>query len=146
MKILILLSFVIFVFEGSAQDEVNAVLEGKKAFETYGCMVCHAVNDTDKSVRSGPNLYSLFQNTPRDREVLSSASGIKVNVKANKTYYLNSVRKSWDVLATHESGPNKGQAFPKVMPMYSKEVITDQQVEFIWHYLRTIRLDQPSLS
>ena len=138
MKILILLSFVMFIFKGSAQDEVNAVIEGKKAFETYGCMVCHAVKDTDKSVRSGPNLYSLFQNTPRDREVLSSTSGIKVNVKANKTYYLNSVRKSWDVLATHESGPNKGQAFPKVMPMYSKEVITDQQVEFIWHYLRTL--------
>ena len=86
MKILILLSFVIFVFEGSAQDEINAVIEGKKAFETYGCMVCHAVKDTDKSVRSGPNLYSLFQNTPRDREVLSSASGITVNVKANTTW------------------------------------------------------------
>ena len=47
-------------------------------------MVCHAVNETDKSVRSGPNLYSLFQKTPRDREVLSSVSGIKVSVKADK--------------------------------------------------------------
>ena len=37
-----------------------------------------------------------------------------------------------------ETRTNRGQAFPKVMPMYSKEVITDQQVEFIWHYLRTL--------
>ena len=138
MKIIKLLLFLVFICHSSAQDEVDAVVEGKKAFETYGCMVCHAVNETDKSVRSGPNLYSLFQKTPRDREVLSSVSGIKVSVKADKTYYLNSVRKSWDVLAIHESGPNRGQAFPKVMPMYSKEVITDQQVEFIWHYLRTL--------
>ena len=69
---------------------------------------------------------------------MSSVSGIKVSVKADKSYYLNSVRKSWDVLAIHETGPNRGQVFPKVMPMYSKEVITDQQVEFIWHYLRTL--------
>ncbi|MEC7856935.1 MAG: c-type cytochrome, partial [Verrucomicrobiota bacterium] len=87
--IITLLLFLVFICHSSAQDEVDAVVEGKKAFETYGCMVCHAVNETDKSVRSGPNLYSLFLKTPRDRKVLSSVSGIKVSVKADKTYYLN---------------------------------------------------------
>ncbi|MAW10379.1 MAG: hypothetical protein ACJ0IB_04070 [Verrucomicrobiales bacterium] len=138
MKLLILLSTLILSFEVLAQDEVNAVIEGRKSFETFGCMVCHATTENDKSVRSGPNLYGLFQNTPRSREVLSSASGIKVSVKADKAYYINSVRKSWDVLAIHEVGSSRGQAFPKVMPMYSKEVIPDQHVEFIWHYLRTL--------
>ena len=89
MKLLILLSTLILSFEVLAQYEVNAVIEGRKSFETFGCMVCHATTENDKSVRSGPNLYGLFQNTPRSREVLSSASGIKVSVKADKAYYIN---------------------------------------------------------
>ncbi|MED5472182.1 MAG: c-type cytochrome, partial [Verrucomicrobiota bacterium] len=121
-----------------AQQEIDAVIEGKKAFETYGCVVCHAIDKADKSFRTGPNLYGLFHTDPRDREVVSAASGIKVKVKADKNYFLTSVRKSWDVLAVAESGPTRGKPFPKIMPMYAKEVIPDQSIEYIWHYLRTL--------
>ena len=77
MKLLILLSTLILSFEVLAQDEVNAVIQGRKSFETFACLVCHAAGENYKPLRLGSNLYGLFQHTPRSREVLSSASGIK---------------------------------------------------------------------
>ena len=72
-------SILIILFLGCfpvlAQQEIDAVAEGEKAFATYGCVVCHAVAKDDKSFLTGPNLYGLFQNKPRDREVLNPNSG-----------------------------------------------------------------------
>ncbi|MEC7861543.1 MAG: hypothetical protein VYC70_02820, partial [Verrucomicrobiota bacterium] len=138
MKNFILLHFLFASFPVFAQQEIDAVIEGRKAFETYGCTVCHAIDKADKSFRTGPNLYGLFHTEPRGREVVSAESGIKVTVKADKNYFMTSVRKSWDVLAIAESGPTRGKPFPKIMPMYAKEVIPDQSVEYIWHFLRTL--------
>ena len=125
------------VLPGWAQQDVNAVTEGKKAFETYGCQVCHVVDKNDNSLRTGPTLYGLFVNEARGREV-GNPGGERKTVKADKQYFLDSVRKSWDVFAVAESGPTKGQQYPAVMPMYTKEVIPDEAVEHIWHYLRTL--------
>jgi hypothetical protein len=119
-----------------AQQEVDAVAEGKKAFETYGCMVCHVVAK-DAQLLAGPSLYGLFVNEPREREVSDPKSGAISKVKADKGYYLDSVRKSWDALAVGESGEMKGKSYLALMPMYSKEVVPDQAVEHIWHYLRS---------
>ena len=121
-----------------AQKEVNAVEEGKKAFEVFGCAVCHSVAKGDTAFRTGPNLFGLFTNEPRDREVAHPDTGEKRKVKTDKNYYMDSVRKSWDAIAIAESGETKGEAYPKIMPMYSKEVIPDQTVEYIWHYVRTL--------
>lgn len=123
---------------GMAQQEINAVAEGKKAFETYGCMVCHVVSKDDKSLRTGPSLYGLFVNEPREREVAVAGSGDRKKVKADKDYYLKSVRTSWDVFAISEDGENKGQAYPAAMPQYTKEVISDEAIEHIFHYLRSL--------
>jgi hypothetical protein len=122
----------------SAQREVDAVAEGKRSFETYGCAVCHATLRDDQSVRTGPNLFGLFLNRPREREVAHPKSGKRSTVVADKTYYTTSVRKSWDALAVAESGERKANSYPQIMPMYGKEVIPDQAVEYIWHYLRTL--------
>ena len=51
----------------SAQEEVNAVAQGKQAFATYGCITCHVVDKNDNSLRTGPSLYGLFVNDVRDR-------------------------------------------------------------------------------
>ena len=99
----ILIIFFLGYLPVSAQQEIDAVVEGKKAFETYGCAVCHAIAKDDKSFRTGPNLYGLFQNEPRDREVVNPESGDRRKVKANKNYFTTSVRKSWDALAVSES-------------------------------------------
>lgn len=71
-----------------AQQEVDAVAEGKKAFETYGCMVCHVVAK-DAQLLAGPSLYGLFVNEPREREVSDPKSGAISKVKADKGYYLD---------------------------------------------------------
>ncbi len=125
------------VLSGWSQD-VDAVAEGRTAFALYGCVVCHAVDKADTAARIGPNLHGLFLSDPRDREVLDPKSGEKRKLKADKAYYLDSVRKSWDALAIAENGPTTGTAFVAAMPLFTKEVLPDQAVEHIWHYLRTL--------
>jgi len=137
MKYRVALMFAALALPGWAQ-EVDAVAEGKTAFELYGCVVCHAVAKDDASLRIGPNLHGLFLNEPREREAIDPKSGEKKKLKADKTYYVDSVRKSWDVLAVAESGPAKGTAFLAAMPLFTTEVLPDQAVENIWHYLRTL--------
>ena len=116
--------------------EVNAVEEGHKAFATY-CAACHATSLDDNSLKTGPNLFGLFLNEPREREVLDVAAKKAVNVKADRGYFQNSVRKAWDALAVSERGENKGTVYQPIMAMYPTEVVTDQMIEQMWHYLRT---------
>ena len=83
--------FVYFIFTSLpvlSQQDIDAVVEGRKAFETYGCMVCHAIDSGDKSFRTGPRWYGLFHTNPRNREVVSAESGIKVTVKDDKNYFM----------------------------------------------------------
>ena len=138
MKIFLTILLVVSITPAFAQKKIDAVVEGKLAFETYGCIVCHAVDKKDATVRTGPNLYGLFLNQPREREVAHPETGEKRKIKADKNYYTTSVRTSWDALAVAERGTTKGQSFPKIMPMYSREVIPDPAIEYIWHYLRTL--------
>ena len=121
-----------------AQEEVDAVAEGQKAFATYGCITCHVVDKNDNALRTGPSLHGLFVNDPREREVAVPGSDATKKVKADKGYYLDSIRKSTDVIAIAESGETKGKPYPAAMPMYSPEVIPNQAVEHIFHYLRTL--------
>jgi cytochrome c2 len=120
------------------QEEFNAVAEGKKTFDTMGCAECHVVAKGDDSLKTGPILYGLFLNEARERETGVVGKDERHKVKADKAYFLNSVRKSWDALAVAESGPTKGQAYLPIMPMYTPEVISDQEIESVWHYLRTL--------
>jgi len=121
-----------------AQEEFNAVDEGKKVFSTMGCIECHVVAKNDNSLKTGPSLYGLFTTAPRKREVGFTGKTDRQTVTADKGYFINSVRKSWDVLAVAEQGPTKGTAYLPVMPMYTSEIISDQELESMWHYLRTL--------
>ena len=124
-----------------AQGEFDAVAEGKKVFETMGCAECHVVAKNDDSLKTGPSLFGLFVNEPRERETGVVGSDDRKKVTADKAYFLNSVRKSWDALAVAESGPTSGETYLPVMPMYTREVIPDHDVESVWHYLRTLADD-----
>lgn len=121
-----------------AEDEIDAVAEGRQAFEVYGCIVCHAVDKNDASVRTGPSLHGLFLSAPRDREVLEPQNNTRRSIKADKAYYLDSVRKAWDQLAIAESGPTRGTPYPAAMPLFTEETLPEAVVENIWHYLRTL--------
>lgn len=119
-----------------AAPKVNAVDEGKKIFESMGCMVCHATDKNDASAKTGPNLHGLFLKSPR-RIAVKEESGIK-EVKADKDYFMNSVRSSWDQLAIAESGPTQGSPYPQIMPSFPPNLLADEDLEFVWHYLRTL--------
>ncbi len=121
-----------------AQEQFDAVSEGKKTFDTMGCMECHVNSPNDDSLKTGPSLYGLFLTTPQDRAVVAKGSEKPVTVKADQAYFVRSVRNSWDELAVLDSKSNEIQTYPPAMPMYPKEVVTDQDLENLWHYLRTL--------
>jgi hypothetical protein len=121
---------------GAAEVEIDAVAAGKKVFETVGCSECHTVTKNDPSNKTGPNLFGLLLTTPRDRKV--TIAGKETVVKADRGYFERSLRKSWDELAVGETGPTKDVAYLPIMPNYTKEMVSDPDMESVYHYLRTL--------
>jgi cytochrome c2 len=76
-----------------AQEQFDAVSEGKKTFDTMGCMECHVNSPNDDSLKTGPSLYGLFLTTPQDRAVVAKGSEKPVTVKADQAYFVRSVRR-----------------------------------------------------
>jgi hypothetical protein len=116
-------------------EPVDLVAKGGEAFHLWGCAECHAVAKGDDSIKSGPSLYNLFTTEPRQREV-ADAEGHKRAIKADRAYFMNSVRNPGDDLAVAEVGATKGTAYPPIMPKYVPEIVSDAALETIWHYLR----------
>lgn len=116
--------------------EIDAVAAGKKIFETVGCSECHTVTKGDPSNKTGPNLFGLLLTNPRDRKVM--IAGKETIVKADRAYFERSLRKSWDELSIAEVGPATGTAYPAIMPNYVKELVSDEDMESVYHYLRTL--------
>ena len=119
----------------SAQQQTDVVTVGGKVFESIGCSTCHAVAAKDDAMRTGPNLYGLFLSQPRERAVM--AKGKQKQVLADRSYFERSLRNSWDELAIAEIGQLKGIAYQAVMPVYVEDLLSLEQVEALWHYLRT---------
>ncbi len=121
---------------GAAEVEVDAVAAGKKVFETVGCSECHTVTKNDPSNKTGPNLFGVFLTTPRERKVMMA--GKETVVKADRAYFERCLRKSWDELAIGEQGPMKDVAYTAIMPNYVKELVSDDDLDSVFHYLRTL--------
>lgn len=119
-----------------AGEKMNAVAEGKRVFESMGCIVCHATDKHDAAVKTGPNLHGLFVNKPR-LVAVKEESG-EQEVLADKAYFTTSVRNAWNQLAIAERGPTKGTAYPPIMPSFAANQISDDDLETVWHYLRTL--------
>ena len=115
-------------------QEIDYVAKGKETFGLWGCAECHVSTRDDNSIKTGPSLYNLFQLQPRDRAV-NDATGKAQTIKANKEYFLKSVRQPALHLAISESGPTKGTAYPAIMPQFTPALVSDADLEMIWHYL-----------
>lgn len=130
------LTFVASIIPALAQNQFDAVAHGKEVFTSKGCVECHSIQKNDKSMKTGPNLYGLFLKTPRDRAIGPTEN--RKNVKADKAYFIKSVRQSWDELAVAETGPTKGTTYMRIMPQYTEDMISNKDLESLWHYLRTL--------
>lgn len=117
---------------------IDFVALGKQTFASLGCGTCHALEPDDGSLKSGPNLFGLFRAHPREREVAEGEDQRRFTIKADRSYLHTSVRTPSAQLAISERGSNKGEAYLPVMPAYSAEVISDQQVDAIGAYLATL--------
>ena len=117
-------------------EQVNLVDQGKQAFSTWGCAECHVSTKDDLSIKTGPSLYNLFLTTARDRMVMIPATGKNDTLKADHDYFINSVRNPGDSLAIAETGNTKGINYPAIMPRFIPQMVSDNDLEAIWHYLR----------
>ncbi|HEY5810120.1 MAG TPA: hypothetical protein VIT67_19260 [Povalibacter sp.] len=120
------------------KELVDFVSLGKQTFESVGCGACHLVERDSGGVSSGPNLFALFRADARSREVVEGGEGHRFHVKANREYLRHSVRAPADQLAVAETGPTKGQPYLPVMPAFSTEIVSDQQLDAIGDYLVTL--------
>ena len=124
--------------ETNEKSLIDIVARGRELFTSVGCEACHLVERDSQAVSSGPNLYGLFRTEARTREVVEGGEGHRFQVKANREYLHHSVRAPSDQLAVAESGATKGTAYPAVMPPFTKEVISDEQIDAIGAYLTTL--------
>jgi hypothetical protein len=124
--------------ETNEKDLKDLVALGKETFTQVGCEACHRVEPNDAAVSSGPNLHGLFRSEPRTREVVEGGEGHRFQVKAGREYLHRSVREPSEQLAVSESGANKGQPYLPVMPVYTRETLSDAQIDAIGDYLATL--------
>ncbi|WP_341938877.1 family 16 glycoside hydrolase [Marinimicrobium sp. C2-29] len=117
---------------------VDYVALGEETFRSLGCASCHAVNQGEKSVRAGPNLYGLFQQNPRDREVQQGSGDGTFVVKADRSYLHSSIRTPDEELAIAEAGESRGQAYQPIMPAYSEQMLSEADIDAIGAYLKTL--------
>lgn len=133
MKAITGMGLALSLFPLGAQ-EIDYVAKGKETFELWGCAECHVSTKADQSIKTGPTLYNLFQLTPRERTV-NDATGKPVTLKADKNYFVQSVRQPATHLAIAEAGPTKGTAYPAIMPQFTAALVSDADLDMIWHYL-----------
>ncbi len=135
-------SFILCLVLGSlpavAGQEFDAVEHGKKVFESNGCNVCHAVAEKDDSVKTGPNLWGRFPSEPLAMEIVNPTNGKRGKATPDREYFINSVRHPAKEVSIVSEGPLKGHPYPPAMPPFTKQVIPDEDLEAVWHYLRTL--------
>jgi hypothetical protein len=122
------------------KDLVDSVALGKEVFHSVGCEACHLVEPSSTAVSSGPNLFGLVRPEARMREVAEGADGRRFQIKAGREYLHRSIRTPAEQLAVAESGPTRGQPYLPVMPAFSKELLSDRQVEALGDYLATLNI------
>ncbi len=125
----------------SLQDYVQL---GKDYFHDFGCGECHAVNKNDTSLKTGPNLFSLFQRDARKRTIEESGSqgsdseGRQFSLNADASYFTRSIRKPNEQLAVGEHGTFAGKTYAPIMPPYSTDILNEQQAAAIYAWLQTL--------
>ena len=121
----------------SNQAELSDLVRlGAEAFTQHGCKECHSLQADDKAVKSGPNLFALFQFNSQKRQV-KDAEGHSYEVSADYQYLKRSIRLADEELAVYKSGSKAGEAYLPIMPRYSEERLDNQSIVALHAYLKT---------
>jgi mono/diheme cytochrome c family protein len=124
--------------ETNEKSLIDIVARGKELFTSVGCEACHRVERDSQAVSTGPNLFGLFRNEARTREVVEGGESHRFQVKANREYLHRSLRAPADQLAVAEAGETKGTPYAALMPVFSKDIVSDEQIDAIGAYLLTL--------
>lgn len=117
---------------------VDYVQLGEQHFKDFGCAECHAVKAGDTAVKSGPNLFGLFQERPREIEIIEGGEGHHFSLKADHQYLINSLREPQYQIAIGREGAYKGKAYQPIMPPYNEQILTNRQLTAIGAWLQTL--------
>ncbi|WP_017446525.1 c-type cytochrome [Gayadomonas joobiniege] len=135
----LLCMFSVLPFMSSAEtnkpnERVNIVAQGKTLFVDKGCVECHANKKGDTSYKTGPNLWGLFQKTPKMHSIYLS-NGRLARVEADQEYLKNSLLIPATQLAIQELGPERGSPYLAVMP---KIFLNGHERNALFAYLKTL--------
>jgi len=125
----------------AAQDKVDLVKLGEDKFKSVGCAECHDLTNDAKQIKTGPSLYSVFQQKPIKRAVIENPEKHLIKVTADLKYLKSSVREPAADLSINGAYSSDKEAIEKaylpIMPAYNNKALTDHDIEAIWHYLKT---------
>jgi len=118
----------------TAGEQVDLVAAGAKLHQVY-CGICHSVKPAGESGKAGPQWYGLIGKSPRERKVFSKKTGI-APIIVDDEYIENSIRQPNLHLATRETAPQLGDAYPPSMPPYPH--FTPQQTRSLTAFMKTL--------
>jgi cytochrome c2 len=101
-----------------------SIAEGRKVYERYGCVACHA-NETDAVSRLGPNFKGLFGS----ERIISQGA---VRVVADEPYIRESILEPTKKVVTGFNRTGMG------MPSFAG-VLTEQQLESLVLYIKSLK-------
>ena len=122
--------------ESEEPKKIDLVQFGMEAFHSNGCQECHSIKKGDKSFKTGPNLYGLFQKQPIMNQVELVNDGI-ATVKADLEYFRRALMYPNDELSIRDHGQEKGKAYYPVMPKF-RWPWDSNNYKAIYQYLLTL--------
>lgn len=118
--------------------QIDLVKLGEKAFTNRGCIECHASFADSNTIKTGPSLYGLFQKKAVEHTVFDAK--LKQNIKklADKSYFTTSLVNPTKHLSIQTQQTQIGKPYMPLMPPYTAEIIPQNEVDAIFHYLLTL--------
>ena len=123
----------------AAADAAASMTPAQKGkIASASCLACHSVKKGSEPGKLGPTWYGLFPKSGvKTRKVKVGMAGADKEIQVTEAYVRESIRNPNAFLAYHEDGMFKGQAMPGMVP-YSAEMLSDEQVEAIIAYMKTL--------
>jgi hypothetical protein len=123
--------------DNDGRSMIDLVAVGETAFLSHGCFECHAVTEAVGQNKTGPSMFGLLQATPVMQDVMAADGNSVVSIEVDGDYVTSSVRESTNYLALKEGAV----AYLPVMPSYSLELLSDNDLEAIVAYLDTLNVE-----